>query len=93
MSQNCFETMKQASNFSDQSQQKHDSFKLFKIQPVYEYLLNLIHTVVVVVMMMIQRKHPQLQLSGDQQCFFLYYYYKYLLQIYDLCTIQNENSQ
>lgn len=75
--------MKQASNFSDQSQQKNDSSKLFKIQPVYEYLLNLIHTfvvVVVVMMTMIQKKHPQSQLSSDQQCFFLYYYYKYLLQ-------------
>jgi hypothetical protein len=71
--------MQQASNFSEQSQLKHDTSKLFKIQPVHEYVLNLIHTVVVV-MTMSQKKHPQSQLSSNQQCFFLYYYYKYLLQ-------------
>lgn len=81
----------QASNFSDQNQLKHDTSRLFKIQPVYEYLINLIHTVVVVVAMMIQKKHPQSQHSSDQKCFFLYYYYKYLLQ--NLSFVYNSEQE
>jgi hypothetical protein len=40
MSINHFKTIWQAWHFSDNSQLKNDSSRLFKIEPVYEYLLQ-----------------------------------------------------